>query len=83
MASYTRRTPEQRLEDVDRKIKEFEERKKKLKAQVAKQERKDRTRRLIETGAIFEKHFETTSVEEAQKLILELKALLVQRDDQA
>lgn len=83
MASYTRKTPEEQLANIEEKMKKLKAREQKIKSQVSKQERKTRTRRLIQTGAIFESYFETESLEDSEKLMRELKALLIKRDDEA
>lgn len=38
--------------------------------------RKERTKRLIETGAIFEKYFDCHSVEEAEQIALQFGAMV-------
>jgi hypothetical protein len=57
-----------RLEEIELKIRQLQERQKRLKAKIKEKERKERTRRLIQVGAIFEKWFEITGPEEAEQV---------------
>jgi hypothetical protein len=68
-----RKTPQERLEEMEQKMEQLKAKKLQLQAQVSQQERKARTRRLIEIGAIFEKNFDIDSVETAQKMALALR----------
>ncbi|NOJ74077.1 DUF3847 domain-containing protein [Paenibacillus alvei] len=52
-----RRSTEERLEELDKKMEQLKAKKQQLRAQVSQKERKERTRRLIQIGAIFEKQF--------------------------
>ena len=51
------RTVQQQLQDLEAKEKELQQKKKRLKAKLSSDERKQRTKRLIETGAMTEKVF--------------------------
>lgn len=61
-----RRSPEARIAEYNKKIEQLRVRKQQLEAQLNERERKARTRRLIEIGAIFEKNFNLFSKEEAE-----------------
>lgn len=63
-----RKDEETRLEEIELKIKQLQEKQKRLKAKIKEKERKERTRRLIQVGAIFEKWFEITGPEEAEQV---------------
>lgn len=51
----TKKTYEEQLKDLDKKLKEIKEEKKKLQAEHAQNERKKRTKHLIEIGGIVYK----------------------------
>lgn len=51
----TRKTPEQRLAEIEEQQKQLLEKKKKIEAEVRASDRKKRTKHLIEVGAAFEK----------------------------
>lgn len=70
-----KKSPEDRLNELDERIRQLQARKQKLSSQVKQKERKERTRRLIQIGAIFEKYFELEGVEEAEQIAQELSAL--------
>lgn len=55
--SKQRRSPEQRLADLDKKMEQLKAQRQRVQAQVSQKERKERTRRLIQVGAIFEKQY--------------------------
>lgn len=59
-----------RINKLDLKIKLLEEKKKALAKQTNYEERKKRTRRLIQTGALVEKYFniENLSMEDREEL---------------
>jgi hypothetical protein len=63
-----RKDEETRLEEIELKIRQLQEQQKRLKAKIREKERKERTRRLIQVGAIFEKWFEITGPEEAEQV---------------
>ncbi|MEC2076239.1 hypothetical protein [Metabacillus fastidiosus] len=48
---------------------------------MREKERKARTKRLVEVGAIFEKHFGIEGQEEAEKFALALKKYVVEKKD--
>lgn len=57
MSESKRRSPEERLAELNKKMEQLKAQKQRVQAQVNQKERKDRTRRLIQVGAIFEKQF--------------------------
>lgn len=69
----SRRTEEERIAELDRKMQQLQHKKQLLAAQVKTKERKERTRRLIQIGALFEKVFDVKDIEEAEKLMYELQ----------
>lgn len=69
MSETKRRKPEEIIEELDKKVEQIKARKQKLQAQVGQKERKERTRRLIQIGAIFETNLKLKSVEEAQERV--------------
>lgn len=58
------------LSDLDKRISQLEERKRKILHTESEKERKARTKRLIETGALAEKYFNCShlSIEEKEEL---------------
>jgi len=71
--ALARKTEEERLIDLDEKIKKMQLEKQRLENQVRQKERKERTRRLIQVGGLIEKHFEIKGEEEVIKLIVSFK----------
>lgn len=63
----TKKTP---ISDIDRKIKQLEERKNRITRLASEKERKQRASRLIQTGALAEKYFgiEHLSIEKREEL---------------
>lgn len=57
MSETKRRSPEKRLAELNKKMEQLKAQKQRVQAQVNQKERKERTRRLIQVGAIFEKQF--------------------------
>jgi multidrug resistance efflux pump len=64
----TKKSKEEQLEALEQKLEQIKARKQKIEAQLREKERKERTRRLIQVGAIFEKYFDIHSVEEAEAM---------------
>ncbi|MED0650886.1 hypothetical protein P9246_16755 [Aeribacillus pallidus] len=52
-----RKTDEERLKELEEKMEEIKAKKQQIAARIKEKERKARTRRLIQIGAIFEKYF--------------------------
>lgn len=76
-----RKTEEERMMDLDEKIKRMQLEKQRLANQVKQKERKERTRRLIQIGALMEKHFEFEGEEEAIKLIASFQDSVLKNKD--
>lgn len=53
----TRRSPEEQLAELDKKMEQLKAKKQQIQTKISQKERKERTRRLIQIGAIFEKQF--------------------------
>ena len=68
-----RKTDQERLQELEEKMEQIKKKKQQLANRLQVKERKDRTRRLIEVGAIFEKYFEIEDQEEAEKIAISLK----------
>lgn len=68
-----RKTDQERLEELEEKMEQIKKKKQQLANRLQVKERKERTRRLIEVGAIFEKYFEIEGQEEAEKIAISLK----------
>lgn len=64
------KTHGEKLQELDIKINQLEARKERMANRFNEQERKKRTRRLIQVGAIFEKYFEIEGEEQAEKIAL-------------
>lgn len=69
-----RKTPEQKLEELEKKMEQLKAQKKAIQAKQSKLERAQRTRRLIENGALAEKYLRCEKVEPAdfEKLLQNL-----------
>lgn len=73
-----RKTEEERIHELELKMAQLAERKKLLEKRLREKERKARTRRLIQVGAIFESYFgfkdEGLTPENAEKIALALSS---------
>lgn len=63
-----RKTDAERLLELEKKIEQIKVKKQQVESRLKEKERKERTRRLIQVGAIFEKYFEIEGQEEAEKI---------------
>lgn len=74
-----------KIEKINNKINQLEQRKIRMenrsKNLLDKQDRRERTRRLIQVGAIFEKYFEIEGAEEAEKVALALSEIVKKNKD--
>lgn len=61
-----KKTAEERIAELDQKMKQLRLKKQRIVARESQKERKARTKRLIEVGAIFEKYFDISSKEDAE-----------------
>lgn len=77
MAERKRKTPEEKLQELEKKIEQMKEKKKTIIEKEKKAERAARTRRLIQIGALSEKYFNCADIEpEAyEKLIVQIVEL--------
>jgi ATP-dependent Clp protease ATP-binding subunit ClpA len=69
-----RKSELERLQEIEQKIVQLRAQKQQLEARVKQKERKERTRRLIQIGATFEKWWDVRTHEEADWLIKSLEA---------
>lgn len=69
----TRKTDEDRLQELEKQIEQIKARKQQVENKIKQKERKERTRRLIQVGAIFEKYFEIEGEEQAEQVSYALK----------
>jgi hypothetical protein len=63
-----RKSMEETLEEIQKKKQQLAEREKLIRNKIANTDRKDRTRRLVQIGAIVEKHLPITSTFDAEAL---------------
>lgn len=72
-----RKTPEQRKEELEKRIEQLQAQKKAVQAQINKKNRAIRTRRLIQNGALAEKYLgcEELLPDEFEKVLAELVKL--------
>lgn len=66
-------TDEERLKDLEKKIEQIKVQKQQVESRLKEKQRKERTRRLIQIGAIFEKYFDIADVNQAEKIAFALK----------
>lgn len=69
-----RKSELERLQEIEQKIVQLRAQKQQLEARVKQKERKERTRRLIQIGATFEKLWDVRTHEEAEWFIKKLEA---------
>lgn len=82
MSETRRRSPEERLAELNKKMEQLKAQKQRIQAQVNQKARKERTRRLIQIGAIFEKRFPKMAdltLEQVSELADELYKLVQER----
>lgn len=67
----TRKSDAERLQELEKKMEQLKNQKKAIQARVSEQNRKARTRRLIQLGALSEKYFGCPDIEpeEFEKLL--------------
>jgi len=76
-----RKTDEERLKELEEKMEEIKAKKQQIAARIKEKERKARTRRLIQIGAIFEKYFGIEWEKEAEKIAYGLKDVVKKQKD--
>ena len=67
-----RKTDGERLLELEKKMEQLKARKQQVESRLKEKERKERTRRLIQVGAIFEKYFDIEDVDQAEKIAFAL-----------
>lgn len=75
------RSMEERLSDLQKRKQQLIEQEKLIKAKMSQQERKQRTRRLIQEGAVFEKYLGIENAAEAEavcKYLVEHQGIMTQ-----
>jgi hypothetical protein len=75
MSEAKRRSPEEKLAELNKKMEQLKAQKQRVQALLNQKERKERTRRLIQMGAIFEKYFNLQSLEDAEIMAKQLLQL--------
>ena len=68
-----RKTDEERLRELEEKMEQIKARKQQVASRIQQKERKERTRRLIQVGAVFEKYFDIVGVDQAEKVAYGMK----------
>jgi hypothetical protein len=68
-----KKTDQERLKDLEMKMETIKAKKLQLEARLKEKERKERTRRLIQVGAIFERYFDIAGPDEAEKIAFVLR----------
>lgn len=68
-----RKTDAERLLELEEKMEQIKARKQQVASRMQAKERKERTRRLIQVGAIFEKYFDIVGEDQAEKVAYGMK----------
>ncbi|HWK24757.1 MAG TPA: hypothetical protein VNS08_17220 [Ureibacillus sp.] len=68
-----RKTDAERLLELEKKMEQLKARKQQVESRMKEKERKERTRRLIQVGAIFEKYFDIEDVNQAEKIAFAMR----------
>jgi hypothetical protein len=68
-----RKTDEERLQELEEKMEQIKAKKQQVASRLQAKERKERTRRLIQVGAIFEKYFDIVGEDQAEKIAYGMK----------
>jgi len=79
--ALARKTEEERLLEMDEKIKKMQAEKQRLANQLKQKERKARTQKLIRMGGLLEKHLGITGEEETIKLIASFQKSILENKD--
>lgn len=74
-----RKSELERLRELDEQMNKIKARKQQLEGRLKEKERKARTKRLIEVGAIFEKYFEIIDQEDAEKMAIYLSSTVARK----
>ena len=74
-----RKTDAERLLELEIKMEQLKARKQQVESRMKEKERKERTRRLIQVGAIFEKYFNIEDVDQAEKIAFGMKGIVMKK----
>lgn len=77
-----RKTDVERLQELEKKMEHIKVRKQQVESRMKEKERKDRTRRLIQVGAIFEKYFDLVGEDQAEKIAFGMKEMVEKNKEQ-
>ena len=72
----SKKTAEEKIQELNKKLEQLQNQRKQLLAKQKQEERKARTRRLIQLGALSEKYFDCTNIEpeDFEKLLKQIVA---------
>lgn len=76
-----KKTDQERLLEIEGQMEKIKAKKQQVESRLKDKARKERTKRLIETGAIFEKHFEIESKEDAEKIAVTYQKSVASKKD--
>ena len=76
-----RKTDEERLQELETKMEQIKAQKQQLANRVQAKERKERTRRLIQVGAVFEQYFDIIGEDQAEKVAYGLKDVVKKKKE--
>ena len=77
-----RKTDVERLRELEEKMEQIKARKQQVESRLKEKERKERTRRLIQVGAIFEKYFDIVGEDQAEKVAFGMKEIVEKNKEQ-
>lgn len=76
-----RKTDEERLRELEEKMEKIKAKKQQVASRIQEKERKERTHRLIQVGAIFEKYFDIVGEDQAEKVAYGMKGAVEKHKD--
>ena len=77
-----RKTDVERLRELEEKMEQMKAKKQQIESRLKEKERKERTRRLIQVGAIFEKYFDIVGEDQAEKIAFGMKEIVEKNKEQ-
>ena len=77
-----RKTDVERLRELEEKMEQMKAKKQQVESRLKEKERKERTRRLIQVGAIFEKYFDIVGEDQAEKVAFGMKEIVEKNKEQ-
>ena len=77
-----RKTDVERLRELEEKMEQMKAKKQQVESRLKEKERKERTRRLIQVGAIFEKYFDIVGEDQAEKIAFGMKEIVEKNKEQ-